>query len=77
MTAKDWLAKRVEEHSFEWGIDGQVLCVALQEIEVEQLGNEDVIKIWLGLDEDEDLPKSMSKMIEEFRERRYIELLNS
>eukprot|EP00929_Paragymnodinium_shiwhaense_P066634 TRINITY_DN33449_c0_g1_i1.p1 TRINITY_DN33449_c0_g1~~TRINITY_DN33449_c0_g1_i1.p1 ORF type:complete len:1163 (+),score=202.42 TRINITY_DN33449_c0_g1_i1:152-3640(+) len=70
----DWLRERLQGLDLP-GIDAEVLCCVLQEIETERLGDEDdeaTLKMWLGFSPEDALPGGVATVISEYRFRRCV-----
>jgi len=63
-----WLAARIGELSIE--IDGEVLCTVLGEIPESELGDEEVLKMWLGFGPNEAVPTNLKMLVCEFKQQR-------
>ncbi|CAE8592746.1 unnamed protein product [Polarella glacialis] len=66
---RQWFLQRSAEIGIE-DFDPEVLWSALSEVEEAQLGDDEVIKMWLGFPPEDKLPDKILRLVAEFRQAR-------
>jgi len=68
---RDWFFRRMRESQVEF--DREVLWMALNQIEADQLHDEEVLKMWLGFPQEEKLPSPILSLHCEFQQQRALQ----
>lgn len=68
LSIRDWFFRRKEELQVDF--DSDVMWMALNEIEADQLHDQEVLKMWLGFPQEEKLPSPILSLLSEFREQQ-------
>lgn len=67
---QEWLFQRMRELQVEF--DCNTLWMALNEIEEDLLGDEEVLKMWLGFPVEDKLPDNITQLVSEFGQKRQL-----
>eukprot|EP00405_Crypthecodinium_cohnii_P043177 CAMPEP_0206586344 /NCGR_PEP_ID=MMETSP0325_2-20121206/36960_1 /ASSEMBLY_ACC=CAM_ASM_000347 /TAXON_ID=2866 /ORGANISM="Crypthecodinium cohnii, Strain Seligo" /LENGTH=111 /DNA_ID=CAMNT_0054094071 /DNA_START=39 /DNA_END=374 /DNA_ORIENTATION=+ len=69
--ASAWLQTRLR--TLKLDVDAGVLTQVLHEVHPDELENEEVLKMWLGLSEEDVLPEDLRNVVASFRQLRLLE----
>lgn len=65
-----WLGRRLGELELQESFEAEVLAATLDAVDEDQLGNEEVLKMWLGFGPEDALPQALKMLVCEFRQQR-------